>query len=292
MSIFTTFGSFSIAAGILLIFLIFVMLAAERRGELGIARAVGTRREPPRADVPLRGPRLRPRRRRRRRARSGVAVAFGMVLAMAAAFARRRRTSASRFSVTPTSIVVAYAHRRAAHARGRRLLGLAREPDEHRQRDPQPARAAVAGKRRRRWLLGVRRARARRRSLIVSGVAPRTRSRSASASRSPSSASSRSRGLPAFPTRVAYTGGRALRWWRWFVLPMSRWLLGDLKIELLDLHPRRPDDRRRRDLADHVQRRRPARRPDDAPLGRIRAPRAGAQDVDGVPAARAASAPA
>jgi putative ABC transport system permease protein len=44
MSMFTTFGTFSIAAGILLIFLIFVMLAAERRGELGIARAVGTRR--------------------------------------------------------------------------------------------------------------------------------------------------------------------------------------------------------------------------------------------------------
>ena len=44
MSIFTTFGSFSIAAGILLVFLIFVMLAAERRGELGIARAVGTQR--------------------------------------------------------------------------------------------------------------------------------------------------------------------------------------------------------------------------------------------------------
>jgi putative ABC transport system permease protein len=44
MSIFTTFGSFSIFAGGLLIFLIFVMLAAERRGELGIARAVGTRR--------------------------------------------------------------------------------------------------------------------------------------------------------------------------------------------------------------------------------------------------------
>ena len=44
MSLFTTFGSFSIAAGVLLIFLIFVMLAAERRGELGIARAIGTRR--------------------------------------------------------------------------------------------------------------------------------------------------------------------------------------------------------------------------------------------------------
>jgi putative ABC transport system permease protein len=44
MSLFTTFGSFSILAGVLLIFLIFVMLAAERRSELGIARAVGTRR--------------------------------------------------------------------------------------------------------------------------------------------------------------------------------------------------------------------------------------------------------
>jgi putative ABC transport system permease protein len=44
MTLFTTFGSFSIAAGVLLIFLIFVMLAAERRGELGIARAIGTRR--------------------------------------------------------------------------------------------------------------------------------------------------------------------------------------------------------------------------------------------------------
>jgi putative ABC transport system permease protein len=44
MSLFTTFGSFSISAGVLLIFLIFVMLAAERRSELGIARAVGTRR--------------------------------------------------------------------------------------------------------------------------------------------------------------------------------------------------------------------------------------------------------
>ncbi len=44
MSLFTTFGTFSIVAGILLIFLLFVMLAAERRGELGIARAVGTRR--------------------------------------------------------------------------------------------------------------------------------------------------------------------------------------------------------------------------------------------------------
>ena len=47
-SLFTTmfigFGSFSIAAALLLIFLIFVMLAAERKQEMGMARAVGTKR--------------------------------------------------------------------------------------------------------------------------------------------------------------------------------------------------------------------------------------------------------
>jgi putative ABC transport system permease protein len=43
-TIFLVMGQFSIAAGILLIFLIFVMLAAERKRELGIARAVGTQR--------------------------------------------------------------------------------------------------------------------------------------------------------------------------------------------------------------------------------------------------------
>ncbi len=41
---FATFGMFSIVAGILLIFLLFVMLAAERRPEMGIARAIGTQR--------------------------------------------------------------------------------------------------------------------------------------------------------------------------------------------------------------------------------------------------------
>jgi len=47
-SIFTTFfvafSLFSIAAGVMLIFLIFTMLAAERRPEMGMARAVGTKR--------------------------------------------------------------------------------------------------------------------------------------------------------------------------------------------------------------------------------------------------------
>lgn len=40
-SIFVVLGLFSIAAGILLIFLIFVLLAAERKPEMGMARAVG-----------------------------------------------------------------------------------------------------------------------------------------------------------------------------------------------------------------------------------------------------------
>lgn len=43
-TIFVVFGLFSIAAGILLIFLIFVMLAAERKPEMGMARAVGAKR--------------------------------------------------------------------------------------------------------------------------------------------------------------------------------------------------------------------------------------------------------
>ena len=43
-TVFSSFGILSIIAGVLLIFLIFVMLAAERRSELGIARAVGMRR--------------------------------------------------------------------------------------------------------------------------------------------------------------------------------------------------------------------------------------------------------
>ncbi len=41
---FVVFGLFGIAAGVLLIFLIFIMLAAERKPEMGMARAVGARR--------------------------------------------------------------------------------------------------------------------------------------------------------------------------------------------------------------------------------------------------------
>lgn len=43
-SVFSLFGFFSILAGILLIFLIFIMLAAERRSEMGMVRAIGVQR--------------------------------------------------------------------------------------------------------------------------------------------------------------------------------------------------------------------------------------------------------
>ncbi len=43
-SFFLIFGLFAIASGVMLIFLIFVMLAAERRAEMGMARAVGAKR--------------------------------------------------------------------------------------------------------------------------------------------------------------------------------------------------------------------------------------------------------
>ena len=43
-AVFVVFGLFSIAAGVLLIFLIFVMLAAERKPEMGMTRAVGAKR--------------------------------------------------------------------------------------------------------------------------------------------------------------------------------------------------------------------------------------------------------
>ncbi len=109
MAFFTTFGSFSIAAGILLIFLVFVMLATERRGELGIARAIGTRRghlvqtftfEGAAYDLvaALVG------------ALFGALVAFLMVLVMAQAFdAAAGESFDIEFAVAPRSLAIAYA---------------------------------------------------------------------------------------------------------------------------------------------------------------------------------------
>ncbi len=107
VSMFTTFGSFSIAAGILLIFLIFIMLAAERRGELGIARAVGTRRrhlvemflfEGVAYDLAAAAV----------GALVGIAVAYAMVLVMAGAFDEQGGFHIT-YSVTSRTLIVAYA---------------------------------------------------------------------------------------------------------------------------------------------------------------------------------------
>lgn len=109
-NIFATFflvlGLFSIGAGVLLIFMIFVMLAAERKPEMGMARALGTKR----GDLvqtfvsegmaynllaALVGTGL------------GVLVAFGMARLMARIFADL--DIAIQPYVTPRSLVIAYA---------------------------------------------------------------------------------------------------------------------------------------------------------------------------------------
>jgi putative ABC transport system permease protein len=226
MSIFTTFGSFSIAAGILLIFLIFVMLAAERRSELGIARAVGTRRghlvqlflyEGVAYDLAAAvvGALL------------GVAVAYGMVLAIASAFASQVDFDIT-FSVKAASIVVAYALGVlltfvvvvvSAWRVSRMNISTAIRSL------PEPP---VEKARRRRWLVGaafvlvgatlaVSGVRSRDAvvlgvgiSVVILGLVPIVR-------------------RLGLPERVAHTGaGLALV--AWFALPISRWLFGDLKV--------------------------------------------------------------
>ena len=109
VSLFTTFGTFSMAAGVLLIFLIFVMLAAERRGELGIARAIGTRRghlvqmftfEGAAYDVAAAAV----------GALLGAAVALGMVFVMARAFAPVEADTGLQveFAVSARSLLIAF----------------------------------------------------------------------------------------------------------------------------------------------------------------------------------------
>ena len=289
MSLFTTFGSFSIAAGILLIFLIFVMLAAERRGELGIARAGRHAPRPPRADVRLRGRGLRPARRRRRRGRSASGSPSGWCSVMAGA--RRRVRRRDRRPSRLRSLVVAYALGVLLTLVVVACLGLAREPAQHRRRRSAtcPSRSPTSGAARGSpiargslsascWLvghlggeatpfmLGV--------SLVLIGLVPVARALGVPRAPRVHARRPRPRRLVAAAVRTCWTA-----------------IFGHAEDGLLDLDRRRPDGRRRRDLGDHVQRRRPARgdarhlRPDPG-AG------AGAEDGDGVPAPRAASAPA
>ena len=226
MSFFTTFGSFSIAAGILLIFLIFVMLAAERRGELGIARAVGTRRghlvqlfmfEGVAYDLLAAAVGVL----------LGVGVAYVMVLAMASAFSATEDVTIS-YSVKPTTfvlgyaigvlltlVVVAFSARRVSRMNIVTAIRNLPEPPEekgHRRRWLWAAlgllagtalvAAGIGGKDAVVLGLGV--------SLVILSLVPILQ-------------------LLGLPERAVHTGaGLALV--LWFVLPISRWLFGELKV--------------------------------------------------------------
>ena len=227
MSIFTTFGSFSIAAGILLIFLIFVMLAAERRSELGIARAVGTRRghlvqmflfEGVVYDLIAAAVGVL----------VGVAVAYGMVLVMASAFGTVFGDFDISYSVKPVSLVLAYtigvlltlavvAFSAWRVSRMNIVTAIRDLPDP-----------PVEKGRRRRWILGIV-------GVVLGGLI-------AVSGVSGEDAVVLGLGVSLIilsfvpilhalgvPDRVVHTGaGLALV--IWFVLPISRWLFGDLKL--------------------------------------------------------------
>jgi putative ABC transport system permease protein len=225
MSFFTTFGSFSIAAGILLIFLIFVMLAAERRGELGIARAVGTRRghlvqmflfEGVAYDLIAAAVGVL----------VGVAVAYGMVLVMAGAFASTSDFHIA-YSVKPTSMALAYAIGvlltfavvafSAWRVSRMNIVSAIRNLPE-----PPPEKA------RRRWLLGIA-------GILLGGalVASGVSSKDAVALGLGVSFVILSLvplvRMLGVRERAVHTGaGLALV--AWFVLPISRWLFGDMKV--------------------------------------------------------------
>jgi len=226
MSLFTTFGSFSIAAGILLIFLIFVMLAAERRAELGIARAVGTRRghlvqmflyEGIAYDLIAAAV----------GALIGVVVAYGMVLLMAGAFSSTSDITIT-YSVKPASILIAYAIgvllTLAVVAFSAWRVSRMNIVTAIRNLPEPPAQKA----RRRRWLVGLLGVAAGA-LLAVSGAAAKD-------------AVTLGFGvllivLSLVPIvralgardRPVYTGaGLALV--VWFVLPVSRWLFGEMKV--------------------------------------------------------------
>ncbi|MDP3768271.1 MAG: FtsX-like permease family protein, partial [Dehalococcoidia bacterium] len=108
LTFFLVFGIFSIAAGMLLIVMIFVMLAAERKSELGMARALGTKRwhliEIFLAEgmgynlgSALVGAAL------------GVGVAFALAGVLARLFASSDFAIAIEPSATPRSLIIAYA---------------------------------------------------------------------------------------------------------------------------------------------------------------------------------------
>ena len=224
VSLFTTFGSFSIAAGILLIFLIFIMLAAERRGELGIARAVGTRQrnlvqmflfEGVAYDLLAAAV----------GAFVGIGVAYVMVLIMAGAFADTSAFDVS-YSVSPRTMVVAYSlgvlltfvvvGASAWRVSRMNIVTAIRNL-------PEPPAARGGG---RHWLLGGA-VLLLGTFLIASGVSAKnaiTLGFGVSLVLLGLVPVSERLGVPDRVARTAAGLGLVV----WFVLPISRWLLGDL----------------------------------------------------------------
>ena len=285
MSFFTTFGSFSIAAGILLIFLIFVMLAAERRGELGIARAVGTRRGHLVQMFLFEGARLRPARGRRRRAarrrgrlrdgaRDGERVrSSGATSTIAYSVSRRASSSRTRIGVLLTLVVVAFSAWRVSRMNIVTAIRNLPEPPADRHAGGAGCSASL-GRRRSAALLAVGRGRRRRTrsplglgvSLVIFGLVPlAARARRARARRATPAPGSRS------------SPGSCC--------PISTLAVRRAEDELLDLHPRRADDRDRRDLDDRCTTPTSCSARSARSLGRIKRARAGPADVDGLSAA-------
>ncbi len=102
---FVVLGLFSIAAGAMLIFLIFVMLAAERKVEMGMIRAVGTKRQQLVQMFMSEGMAYNTAAAAVGCA-LGVVVSIGMVRVMAALFASGNLGIT--FHVTPRSLIVSY----------------------------------------------------------------------------------------------------------------------------------------------------------------------------------------
>ena len=109
VSFFTTFGLFSIGVGILLIFLIFSMLAAERKSEMGMARAIGMKRGQLIRMFVMEGA-VYSFGAAIVGAVAGMLVGWGLVEAVANAFSQSSETEDFKlaFHVTPRSVLVAF----------------------------------------------------------------------------------------------------------------------------------------------------------------------------------------
>lgn len=145
MSIFLVLGLFSIAAGILLIFLIFLMLAAERRPEMGMARAVGMRQSSLVQQFLAEGT-LYDLGSALIGALAGVGVAFVMVgiinqligefFSITPQFTLRSLAVAYTLGVTVTFITIIFASARAARLNIVSAIRELPEPERSRERRP------------------------------------------------------------------------------------------------------------------------------------------------------------